>query len=165
MMTPKRSLLLLPRAATAATTRCLATSAARPLAMPAGGRGPQQQQQQPSSSASQNPVDDIDLVFDYPTEAQTSHQKMRLAESGLDLHSAMSRGPEGVPGKTAERDMGAADASSMYKYLGVGALGLGGLYMMMRRQSAGPVLTQPNDLAATKPGEGSSMQRVFGRDK
>ncbi|KAL1839990.1 hypothetical protein VTJ49DRAFT_953 [Mycothermus thermophilus] len=157
MMLPKRTLLL-PRAA---ATRCLSTSAVRPFAMPASSRG--SQQQQPSSS--QTPVDDIDLVFDYPTEGQASHQKRRLEESGLDLHSAMPHGPKGVPGKSAGKEMGAADSNAMYKYIGVGALGLGGLYMMMRRQSAGPVLTQSNELGATRPGEGSSMQRVFGKDK
>lgn len=98
MMLTRRAFLL-PRVA----TRCLSTSAVRPWAMPSGDRGQQTQ------SSQQAPVDDIDLVFDYPTEAQTSHQKQPLEQSGLDLHSAM---PHHVPGAKAGKEM-AADHSTM----------------------------------------------------
>jgi hypothetical protein len=63
-----------------------------------------------------NPVDDIDLVFDYPTEGQTSHQKQPLEASGLDIHSAMPHRPKAgsVPGEQKMgQEMGATD-SNMY---------------------------------------------------
>jgi hypothetical protein len=64
-----------------------------------------------------NPVDDIDLVFDYPTEGQTSHQKQPLETSGLDIHSAMPHRPKAgsVPGaQKMGQEMGATDSNHMY---------------------------------------------------
>jgi len=65
-------------------SRCLSTTTMRPFATPTA-RSP------PKSTA---PVDDIDLVFDYPSEGQGSYQKQPLETSGLDLHSAMPHHPK-----------------------------------------------------------------------
>jgi hypothetical protein len=53
-----------------------------------------------------------------------------------------------------------------YRYIGLGALGLGGLYMMMRRQSTkGPSnVAQPGDLVGPKSAE-KSMDRMLGRGR
>jgi hypothetical protein len=51
-----------------------------------------------------------------------------------------------------------------FRYVGLGALGLGGLYMMMRRRSTGSRMTEPGDLAAQKPAE-SNMEKVLGRGR
>ena len=57
--------------------------------------------------------------------------------------------------------------SKRYRYIGLGAVGLGGLYMMMRRRNPNSNksnMTQPGDLAAQKPAE-SQMERVLGRGR
>ncbi|KAJ4287496.1 hypothetical protein N0V88_007596 [Collariella sp. IMI 366227] len=148
------------------TTRCLSTTAVRPWATPTSRPTPTER------TAAGNPVDDIDLVFDYPTEGQSSHQKQPLESSGLDLHSALPHHPKPeMKGQTlGTGNMGkevAPDSNAMYRYMGIGALGLGGLYMMMRRQSVGPKmepsgtgrtsLTQPGDLKAQRLAETKSM--------
>ncbi len=48
--------------------------------------------------------------------------------------------------------------------MGLGALGLGGLYMMMRRQSAAP---PPKDAAemVTQKAADKSMERMLGRGR
>lgn len=54
-----------------------------------------------------------------------------------------------------------------YRYIGLGALGLGGLYMMMRRQSAAPPpssLTEPGDLVGKKSVD-KNMERMLGRGR
>jgi hypothetical protein len=88
-------------------TRCLSTTAAR-CATPTGGKV-----YGPNDPRGGNPVDDIDLVFDYPTEGQASHQKQPLETSGLDIHSAMPHHPKGVKagmqqamGKKLDKEMG-----------------------------------------------------------
>jgi hypothetical protein len=62
-----------------------------------------------------NPVDDIDLVFDYPSEGQTSHQKQPLETSGLDYHSALPHHPKAsIPGAAKMgKEMGATDSNVM----------------------------------------------------
>lgn len=70
-------------------------------------------------------MEDIDLVFDYPTDGQTSHQKTPLEQSGLDLHSAMPHHPKtaaaanmagrAVPGaQRMAKEMGQTDSNVMY---------------------------------------------------
>ncbi len=91
------------------TTRCLSTTTVRPWATPTS---------RPTEAKSVNPVDDIDLVFDYPSEAQGSYQKQPLETSGLDLHSAMPHHPKagmqgGTPGSKMENEMG-VDSNAMY---------------------------------------------------
>ncbi|KAL2143064.1 hypothetical protein VTI28DRAFT_404 [Corynascus sepedonium] len=159
MLLPKQAgvhLRTFPRA-----IRCLSTTAARPWATPTN-RYPSGEQQR-----SGNPVDDIDLVFDYPTEGQTSHQKQRLESQGLDYHSALPHHPKGekLAGKMG-KEMGGTDSNVMYRYIGIGAVALGGLYMMMRRTNpkAASNMTQPGDLAAQKPAE-SNMERMLGRGR
>jgi hypothetical protein len=67
-----------------------------------------------------NPVDDIDLVFDYPSEGQGSYQKQSLETSGLDLHSAMPHHPKaGMQGQTTgaskvDDEMGVSGSNAMY---------------------------------------------------
>ncbi len=163
-------------------TRCLSTTAVRPWATPTS---------RPSETRNGNPVDDIDLVFDYPSEGQGSYQKQPLETSGLDLHSAMPHHPKagmqgGTPGSKMENEMG-VDSNAMYvstrfrlsvihgtcllmtgnryRYIGLGALGLGGLYMMMRRQSAAsPKMGEPGDLVSQKAAD-KSMERMLGRGR
>ncbi|KAL2132198.1 hypothetical protein VTI74DRAFT_4113 [Chaetomium olivicolor] len=163
MLVPKRTAIGLRTAFS--TTRCLSTTTVRPWATPTSR--PTQSDQR----AAGNPVDDIDLVFDYPSEAQGSYQKQPLETAGLDLHSALPHHPKpgkGQLGAGAGKEM-APDSNVMYRYIGLGALGLGGLYMMMRRQSAGPKmdsgsqsgrtgLTQPGDLHAQRLAESKSMR-------
>jgi hypothetical protein len=109
MLFPKRAVISF-RALPRATTRCLSTTAARPWATPTN--------KVPSNEArgGANPVDDIDLVFDYPTESQSRHEKTRLEEAGLDLHSAIPHSSKGqsVPGAKAAKEMGATDSNVMY---------------------------------------------------
>ncbi|EAQ84358.1 predicted protein [Chaetomium globosum CBS 148.51] len=159
MLLPKQirvSLRALPR-----TTRCLSTTTVRPWATPTN-RYP------PNDPRGANPVDDIDLVFDYPSEGQTSHQKEPLEKSGLDYHSALPHRPkvgQNIPGAgKMGKEMGATDSNVIY--IGLGAVGLGGLYMMMRRRNPNPKsnMTQPGDLAAQKPAE-TQMERVLGRGR
>ncbi|KAK3291440.1 uncharacterized protein B0H64DRAFT_435793 [Chaetomium fimeti] len=163
MLLPKQtrvSLWALPR-----TTRCLSTTAVRPWATPTN-RYP------PNDPRGANPVDDIDLVFDYPSEGQTSHQKEPLETSGLDYHSALPHHPkpgmgQNIPGTgKMGKGMGATDSNVMYRYIGLGAVGLGGLYMMMRRPNpkSKSNMTQPGDLTAQKPAE-NQMERVLGRGR
>ncbi|KAH6842211.1 hypothetical protein B0I37DRAFT_313580 [Chaetomium sp. MPI-CAGE-AT-0009] len=155
MLVPKQArinLWALPR-----TTRCLSTTAVRPWATPTN-RYP------PNDPRGANPVDDIDLVFDYPSEGQTSHQKQPLEASGLDYHSALPH-KQNVPGAgKMGKEMGATDSNVIY--IGLGAVGLGGLYMMMRRPNPKNKsnMAQPGDLAAQKPAE-SQMDRVLGRGR
>ncbi|KXX81624.1 hypothetical protein MMYC01_202189 [Madurella mycetomatis] len=110
-------------------TRCLSTTAARP-ATPTAGKP-----YGPNDVHGGNPVDDIDVVFDYPSEGQTSHQKQPLESSGLDIHSAiphhpksdMKGGAQQPMGKRLGKEMGYPNNNMIY--MGLGALGLGGLYM------------------------------------
>ncbi|KAK4236695.1 hypothetical protein C8A03DRAFT_16679 [Achaetomium macrosporum] len=130
MLVPKRPairLLLLQRPS---TLRCLSTTAFR--ASPAT---PQRDRPSygPNDPRGGNPVDDIDVVFDFPSEGQASYQKRSLEDSGLDIHSAMPHHPsQHMKGKGMGKDM--AEGNVMYRYIGLGALGLGGLYMVMRRR-------------------------------
>lgn len=113
MILPKRTaitLRTLPRA-----TRCLSTTAVRPWATPTNRYPPGENARRTDSAG--NPVDDIDLVFDYPTEGQTSHQKQPLESSGLDYHSAMPHRPkaDSIPGaQKMGQEMGATDSNVMY---------------------------------------------------
>lgn len=90
------------------TTRCLSASAVRGYATPTN-RYP------PNDPRGGNPVDDIDVVFDYPSEGQTSHQKQPLETSGLDLHSAMPHHPKqgGVGSRKMDKEMGYPDNNAM----------------------------------------------------
>ncbi|AEO59450.1 hypothetical protein MYCTH_2119667 [Thermothelomyces thermophilus ATCC 42464] len=143
-------------------TRCLSTTAARPWATPTS-QYPSSEQR--SGSGGGTPVDDIDLVFDYPTEGQTSHQKQPLESQGLDYHSALPRRPkaENLAGKMG-KEMGSTD--SYVKYIGLGALGLAGLYMMMRRTNSKSAsnMTKPGDSAAQKSAD-IKMERMLGRGR
>ncbi|KAL2167448.1 hypothetical protein VTG60DRAFT_1199 [Thermothelomyces hinnuleus] len=144
-------------------TRCLSTTAARPWATPTS-QYPSSEQR--SGSGSGTPVDDIDLVFDYPTEGQTSHQKQPLESQGLDYHSALPRRPkaENLAGKMG-KEMGATDSNVKYRYIGLGAVGLGGLYyMMMRRTNSKSErnMTKLGDSAAQKSAD-IKMERMLGR--
>ncbi|KAK4151220.1 hypothetical protein C8A00DRAFT_17355 [Chaetomidium leptoderma] len=160
MILPKRTgvgLRTVPR-----TARCLSTTTIRPWATPTS--------RPPSSTArSDNPVDDIDLVFDYPSESQGSYQKQHLDSSGLDLHSAMPHHPkqgQSIPGAgRLGKEMGTADSGNI-KYIGLGAVGLGGLYMMMRRggTKSNSNMAEPGDLAAQKSAD-SNMERMLGRGR
>lgn len=85
------------RPALLGTSRSLTTTPFRSFATPTN-RYP------PNDPHNQNPVDDIDLVFDYPSEGQGSYQKQRLEQSGLDLHSAMPHHPRGKPAAAAAAD-------------------------------------------------------------
>ncbi|KAL2263587.1 hypothetical protein VTK26DRAFT_6054 [Humicola hyalothermophila] len=160
------------RLGTTRTARCLSTTTLRSLATPTG-------RQPPKDPHSQPPVDDIDLVFDYPTEGQASYQKQPLEQSGLDLHSAMPHHQPQGPAKAAGdamrsagqsmpsgagrlgKEVGSGEGNNML-YFGIGALGLGGLYMMMRRprheaDSSGsrtrPAMRAPPDLGAQRATE------------
>lgn len=111
MLVPKRTGIGLRASLRAA--RCLSTTVVRPWATPTS---------RPSAAdtRSGNPVDDIDLVFDYPTEGQSSHQKQRLEASGLDLHSALPHHPkpgmrgQNIPGAKMGKEMGYTDNSTMW---------------------------------------------------
>ncbi|KAK3305032.1 uncharacterized protein B0T15DRAFT_511009 [Chaetomium strumarium] len=160
-MIPKRvtnvnNLVLLRRPAN--RSNYLSTTAAAFRASPA----PPQRDHRPSASSSYgpndprggSPVDDIDVVFDFPSEGQASYQKRSLDESGLDIHSAMPHHQRGAAAAAAagmKRGGGAkemAEGNVMYVllnqvlfpygYIGLGALGLGGLYMVMRRRGPSP---------------------------
>lgn len=48
--------------------------------------------------------------------------------------------------------------------MGLGALGLGAVYMMTRRRGETSSMTQPGDLAAQKPSE-STMEKMIGRGR
>ncbi len=110
--------MILPRRASTGlrtslrVTRCLSTTAARPWATPSS--------RPPPDLKSGNPVDDIDLVFDYPSEGQGSYQKQSLETSGLDLHSAMPHHPkagmqgQGTGASKVDSDMGVSDNNAMY---------------------------------------------------
>ncbi|KAL2162578.1 hypothetical protein VTH06DRAFT_7492 [Thermothelomyces fergusii] len=149
-------------------TRCLSTTAVRPWATPTS-RYPSSEQRSSTGGTGGVPVDDIDLVFDYPTEGQTSHQKQPLESQGLDYHSALPHRPkaENLAGKMG-KGMGAADSNVKYRYIGLGAVGLGGLYMMTRRtkssNSPSKSMTQPGDLAAQKSAD-TKMERMLGRGR
>ncbi|KAK4142733.1 uncharacterized protein C8A04DRAFT_38107 [Dichotomopilus funicola] len=150
-------------------TRCFSATAIRPLATPTGRYPPN------DTRNTNDPVDDIDLVFDYPSENQTSHQKERLETSGLDYRSAMPHPPKPSLGQqtpgTGQMGEGIGATDSNVKYIGLGAIGLGGLYMMMRRppqkkssQAQGSNMTQPGDIAAQKPA-GSEVEKMLGRGR
>ncbi|AEO64784.1 b14cec5e-8126-4869-bee9-d41d5cbd1dda [Thermothielavioides terrestris] len=138
MLIPKRigtALRIRPALIRWPTSRCLSTTAARPWATPTN-RYP------PSDARGGIPVEDIDVVFDYPSDGQASHQKTPLEQSGLDLHSAMPHYPKasstaaGMAGaQRMGKEMGYTDSNAMYRYIGLGALGLGGLYLFMRRRN------------------------------
>jgi hypothetical protein len=48
--------------------------------------------------------------------------------------------------------------------MGIGALGLGGLYMMMRRQSAAAPTMEPSEMVSQKAAD-KSMERMLGRGR
>jgi hypothetical protein len=116
MILPKQArvgLRTLPR-----TTRCLSTTTARPWATPTN--------RYPPNDPRGNPVDDIDLVFDYPSKGQTSHQKEPLETSGLDYHSALPHHPkpgmgQNIPGAgKMGKEMGATDSNVMLVFIFLG---------------------------------------------
>ncbi|KAL2149082.1 hypothetical protein VTH82DRAFT_1768 [Thermothelomyces myriococcoides] len=161
MLLPKRAGINLRSLSRA--TRCFSTTAARPLATPTN-----QHPSSEKSSSSGAPVEDIDLVFDYPTEGQASHQKQPLESQGLDYHSALPHRPkaDNLAGKMG-KEMGATDSNVKYRYIGLGAVGLGGLYyMMMRRTNSKSTsnMTEPGDLAAQKSAD-TKMERMLGRGR
>ncbi|KAK4120144.1 hypothetical protein N657DRAFT_580375 [Parathielavia appendiculata] len=149
MLLPKRAVVnfrVLPKATAA---RCFSATSARSWATPTN--------KYPSKDArsGEQPVEDIDLVFDYPSESQARHEKQRLEEAGLDLHSAMPHRPKGqnMPGGATAKEMGASDSRVIN--IGLGAVGLGGLYMVMRRRTR-------TDMAAQRPGQ-KPMESTIGR--
>jgi hypothetical protein len=79
-MIPKRTGINLLPLLRRPATRCLSTTTAA-RANP--------QRYGPNDPRGGSPVDDIDVVFDFPSEGQASYQKRTLEESGLDIHSAM----------------------------------------------------------------------------
>lgn len=122
MLLPKRAGINLRSLSRA--TRCFSTTAARPLATPTN-----QHPSSEKSSSSGAPVEDIDLVFDYPTEGQASHQKQPLESQGLDYHSALPHRPkaDNLAGKMG-KEMGATDSNVKYVYCwrhSVPCLGMG----------------------------------------
>ena len=76
--------------------RLAVPAATRGLATPAGQHKSQSRPTPTNAkdARGETPVDDIDLVFDYPSEGQGSYQKQSLEASGLDLHSAMPHHPK-----------------------------------------------------------------------
>ncbi|KAL2015395.1 hypothetical protein VTK56DRAFT_5549 [Thermocarpiscus australiensis] len=131
-------------------TRCLSTSAARPWATPTNRYAP-------NDPRGGNPVDDIDLVFDYPTEGQVSYQKQTLEASGVHPKQAVGSGTLGKAVRFADHNA---------IYIGLGALGLGGLYMLTRRKNGGSKSESGNqgDMSAQRP-IGSKMERMIGRGR
>lgn len=122
-MLAKRTGLTALAALRPATCRSLSTSAARGWATPTN-------QYPPNDPRGGAPVDDIDVVFDYPSAGQSSYQKQPLEQSGLDLHSAMphhhpnaagaagaamraAAGQKGVPGAKMGRDVTPPDGNNM----------------------------------------------------
>ncbi|KAK3985432.1 hypothetical protein QBC44DRAFT_335151 [Cladorrhinum sp. PSN332] len=107
-----------------------------------------------------SPVDDIDVVFDYPSQAQGSMSKNRpsLESSGLgpgvyggkysgrgiddtigSMKDSMKEGMKDTMGgafkepmKRIDKEMGYPDNNVLYA--GLGALGLGALYMTLRER-------------------------------
>ncbi|KAK4096967.1 hypothetical protein N658DRAFT_479799 [Parathielavia hyrcaniae] len=150
MLFPNRAVVI-PRVLPLITNRrCLSTTAVR------GWAAPTNKYPTKDARGGEQPVEDIDLVFDYPSESQARHEKQRLEEAGLDLHSAMPHRAKGqsMPGGATANEMGASDSRVIN--IGIGAVGLGSLYMVMRRRSR-------TDLAAQRPGQKSSMENVIGR--
>ncbi|GAB1319792.1 Gram-positive cocci surface proteins LPxTG domain-containing protein [Madurella fahalii] len=152
------------RRTTCPATRCLSITTARP-ATPTAGKP-----YGPTDSRGGNPVDDIDVVFDYPSEGQTAHQKQPLESSGLDIHSAMPHhsksgmkaGVQQPMGRRLGKEMGYPNNNMIY--MGLGALGLGGLYMATRRRGEASSIVQPGDLAAQKS-SASTMEKMVGRGR
>jgi hypothetical protein len=118
MILPKRTLTNLPRA-----TRCLSTTAIRPMATPTSRITP--------NDPRGNPVDDIDLVFDYPSQGQTSHQREPLETSGLDYHMAMPHRAKAAAGMA----QGMAGAGKMAKEMGADAAETNSMYARTRPMS------------------------------
>lgn len=118
-MLPKPTGLIARTALRPASTRCLSTSAARCWATPTN-RYP------PNDPRGGEPVEDIDVVFDYPSQGQVSHQKVPLERSGLDLHSAMPHhasaaaasaamraGQKAVPGGRMGKDVASPERNNV----------------------------------------------------
>lgn len=102
-----RKMLVLRAVPRDISTRALSTSTARLLATPTDHH--------PRKETRQVPVDDIDVVFDYPSETQTAHQKIPLEDAGLDLHSAIPHGPKaGTPGAGKMKGVGTSESHFMY---------------------------------------------------
>lgn len=105
------------RSALRPAARSLSTTAAR-SATPTAGKP----SYGPNDPRGGIPVDDIDVVFDYPSEGQTAHQKQPLEASGLDIHSAMPHHPKGgtkagmqqAMGKRFDKEMGRPSNNMMY---------------------------------------------------
>jgi hypothetical protein len=109
MLVPRRTITGLR-----AVSRCFSSTAVRPWATPTG-------RYSPNDPRGGNPVDDIDVLFDLSSEGQASHQKQRLEQSGLDLHSALPHHPKASAAGAAAAGMmgkGMPGAAKMGKEMG-----------------------------------------------
>ncbi|KAK4113001.1 hypothetical protein N656DRAFT_797547 [Canariomyces notabilis] len=152
MILPKQISIVLG-IATFRTTAVRLTSV-RSLSTSSSWRANPTKQSSSNDPRDSTPVDDIDLVFDYPTQRKEAYEKQSSKPPGMDPKQA-------VGSKRAGRAMGFSDNKAMY--IGLGAVGLGGVYMYRRRGNSGA--KNQSEQSRTSAGTTSNMERAIGRGR